>query len=186
MTKSSKIYTKTGDMGETSLIGGTRVTKDHPRIEAYGDVDELKSWIGLIRDQDIELAHKKVLLEIQDRLFTIESHLAAEEVAATEHLPLLSERHAQHLEQEIDRMNSTLPALNSFILPGGCLPASYCHLARTVCRRVERRIITLHTSNQVNPIILQYINRLSDYLFVLARAITWSSHGTETPWMPRR
>lgn len=186
MEKEFKIYTRTGDMGETSLIGGTRVQKNHPRIEAYGDVDELKSWIGLIRDQDIDIVHRKMLLEVQDRLFTIESHLAAEDRKATEALPKLSESNSKRLEEDIDRMNVDLTALSSFILPGGCQAASMCHIARTICRRVERRIISLSDVADVDPVIIKYINRLSDYLFVLARHVTFSAQGIETPWMPRR
>ncbi|MFO7723256.1 MAG: cob(I)yrinic acid a,c-diamide adenosyltransferase [Bacteroidales bacterium] len=186
MEKEFRIYTKTGDQGETSLVGGTRVKKNHPRIEAYGDLDELKSWIGLIRDQEIGMDHRRTLLEIQDRLFTMESHLAAEsaEVAAT--LPKLSAKHALILESEIDRMNENLPPISSFILPGGCAAASMCHIARTVCRRVERKIISLMAEIEVDHLIIQYINRLSDYLFVLARALTYESNGTETPWLPKR
>jgi cob(I)alamin adenosyltransferase len=186
MEKEFKIYTKTGDQGETSLVGGTRVRKNHPRIEAYGDLDELKSWIGLIRDQEIGMDHQRTLLEIQDRLFTIESHLAAENPAVAATLPQLASKHALILESEIDRMNETLPPISSFILPGGCQPASMCHIARTVCRRVERKIIGLTAEVEVDPLIIQYINRLSDYLFVLARALTYEADGTETPWLPKR
>lgn len=186
MEKEFKIYTKTGDQGETSLIGGLRVPKNHPRIEAYGDVDELKSWVGLLRDQEIDILHKKMLIEIQDRLFTIESHLAAEEPGFAANLPAITDKHVLPLEQEIDRMNIDLPALNSFILPGGCMAASYCHVARTICRRVERRIISLTHTTAIDPVIIRYINRLSDYLFVLARHITLTADGIETPWMPRR
>ncbi len=186
MSKEFKIYTKTGDKGETSLIGGKRVPKDHPRIEAYGDMDELKSWIGLIRDQEEDIRIKKILLDIEDRLFSIESHLAAEDPAAATHIPPVNEAHARILELEIDLMNESLPPLNSFILPGGHATASLCHIARTICRRVERRIIALNRLDPVNPVILEYINRLSDYLFVLARFITHIYGGTETPWMPKR
>jgi len=184
--KNMKIYTKTGDQGETSLIGGKRVAKDHPRIEAYGDMDELKCWIGLIRDHEEDIRIKKILLDIQDRLFSIESHLAAENPSAATHLPPVSADHAKILEQEIDLMNEALPSLSSFILPGGHATASLCHVARTICRRVERRVIALHRSEPVNPVILEYINRLSDYLFVLARFITYTYGGTETPWLPKR
>jgi cob(I)alamin adenosyltransferase len=186
MTSTFKIYTRTGDEGQTSLIGGMRVPKNHPRIEAYGDVDELKSWIGLIRDQEIDIIHKKVLIEIQDRLFTIESHLAAGAPELIANLPQISEKHAGKLESEIDRMNETLPPLSNFILPGGCQAASMCHVARTICRRAERRIISLGEEAPVNPQIIQYINRLSDYLFVLARGITQESNGTESPWISKR
>jgi len=186
MNSEFKIYTRTGDTGETALIGGSRVQKNHPRIAAYGDVDELKSWIGLIRDQDIDMLHKRVLLEIEDRLFTLESHLAApaEEIRAS--LPQLSEKDIVKLEMEIDRMNESLTPLTSFILPGGCAPASLCHVGRTICRRAERSIITLEEQIQVEPLIVKYINRLSDYLFVLARMVTQEAGGVETPWLPKR
>lgn len=186
MAEEFKIYTKTGDKGETALIGGERVLKNHPRIEAYGDVDELKSWIGLIRDQDIEIVHKRTLLGIQDRLFTIESHLASPDLQLTVNLPSISEKDIFILEKEIDRMNEELPVLNSFILPGGCVAASMCHVGRTICRRAERRIITLSASENIDNILLKYVNRLSDYLFVLARAITKETSGVETPWIPKR
>jgi cob(I)alamin adenosyltransferase len=181
-----KIYTKTGDQGETSLIGGTRVPKDHPRIEAYGDMDELKSWIGLIRDQEEDIRIKKVLLEIQDRLFSIESHLAAEKPSEIPRIPPVTLEDTRLLEREIDLMNETLAPLTSFILPGGHSTASLCHIARTICRRVERRIISLHHVEMVSSVILEYVNRLSDYLFVLARFITSNYGGTETPWYPKR
>jgi cob(I)alamin adenosyltransferase len=186
MEKEFRIYTKTGDKGETSLVGGTRVMKNHPRIEAYGDLDELKSWIGLIRDQEIGMDHRKTLLEIQDRLFTIESHLASENPDVAALMPQLAEKHSLILESEIDRMNEQLPPISNFILPGGFQPASMCHIARTVCRRVERKVIGLLGVEEVDPLIVQYINRLSDYLFVLARALTFEGNGTETPWIPKR
>jgi cob(I)alamin adenosyltransferase len=181
-----KIYTKTGDAGETALIGGARVKKNHIRIAAYGDVDELKSWIGFIRDQDIDILHKKMMLEIQDRLFTIESHLAAPDEASAANLPSLNETDVLRLEAEIDRMNEALPPLNSFILPGGFAPGSLCHIGRTICRRAERSIITLTETALVEPLLLKYVNRLSDYLFVLARAVTKEGQGSETPWLPKR
>ncbi len=186
MTENFKIYTKTGDKGETALIGGQRVMKNHPRIEAYGDIDELKSWIGFVRDQDISIHHKRFLLVIQDRLFTIESHLASPDTKNMDNLPAVSERDIEALEIEMDRLNDTLPALSSFILPGGCINASLCHVGRTICRRAERRIITLTESENVDYLLLKYVNRLSDYLFVLARALTKELSGTETPWIPKR
>lgn len=185
MAEEFKIYTKTGDRGETALIGGERVLKNHPRIEAYGDVDELKSWLGFIRDQDISIIHKRFLLGIQDRLFTIESHLASPDNKFSKNLPQVCESDIDLLEREMDRLNEELTVLNSFILPGGCSVASLCHIGRTICRRAERRIITLSASENVDPVLLKYINRLSDYLFVLARALTKELSGTETPWIPK-
>lgn len=187
MNKKFKVYTKQGDCGETSLIGGVRVLKDHSRIEAYGDADELNSWIGLIRDQEIELFIKKSLIEIQDKLFTIESHLASVDKKTGKKIPEIKEGDVATLEKDIDNMDESLPELNSFILPGGCVTASYCHIARTICRRVERRVISLKSEKfTVDPIIIKYINRLSDYLFTLARYLTKKANGTETPWIPRR
>lgn len=183
MDEEYKIYTKTGDRGETSLIGGDRVPKNHPRIEAYGDVDELNSWIGLLRDQDMDILHKKVLLEVQRRLFTIESHLAAPDIKTRQVLPMLQSNWIERLEKEIDRMNEGLSDLQNFIIPGGCIEASYAHLGRTVCRRVERRVITLDAVDNVDPLILKYLNRLSDYLFILARTLTLYHKGTESPWI---
>lgn len=186
MTEEFKIYTKTGDAGETSLIGGMRVRKDHIRIAAYGDVDELKSFIGMLRDQEIGLDHKRLLLEIQDRLFTLESLLAAPDQITRAQLPQLSEDDVIRLEKAIDRMNESLPPITSFILPGGCLPASISHVCRTICRRAERSIITLAASETVDPLLIRYVNRLSDYLFVLARLLTKEAGGTETPWLSRK
>ena len=180
-----KIYTKTGDKGTTSLIGGTRVPKYHERIEAYGTVDELNAWIGLVRDQEIDKRSKKILLEIQDRLFTMESQLATESDNAAENLPLLQEEDVLLLEKEIDKMNSQLPELTSFILPGGHTTVSYCHLARTVCRRAERLVIKLDTKNTIEPLIIVYLNRLSDYLFVLSRYFSQNFGSKESVWKAR-
>jgi cob(I)alamin adenosyltransferase len=180
-----KIYTKTGDKGNTSLIGGTRVPKYHIRIEAYGTVDELNAWIGLIRDQQIEKYSREILLQIQDRLFTIESLLAAEPERSAVNLPLLEAEDVLALEKEIDSMNSQLPELKSFILPGGATIVSYCHLARTVCRRAERLVIKLDSEYPVEPAIIIYLNRLSDYLFVLSRYFLHKAGGTESAWKAR-
>jgi len=183
MNENWKIYTKTGDKGETSLIGGTRVPKYHDRIEAYGTVDELNSYIGLIRDQLVNNHYKEVLLEIQDRLFTAESLLAADK--DTKNLPQLKEEDILFLEKEIDEMNTQLPELHSFILPGGDVIVSHCHIARCICRRTERIIIRLATNYQVEEIIIKYINRLSDYLFVLARKLAKDLNVTESLWKAR-
>ena len=183
MNDNWKIYTKTGDKGETSLIGGTRVPKYHDRIEAYGTVDELNSYIGLIRDQLVNNHYKEVLLEIQDRLFTAESLLAADKEIKT--LPQLNEGDLLLLEKEIDEMNTQLPELHSFILPGGDVIVSHCHIARCICRRAERIIIRLATNYHVEEIIIKYINRLSDYLFVLARKLGNDLNVTESLWKAR-
>ncbi|MCK9400558.1 MAG: cob(I)yrinic acid a,c-diamide adenosyltransferase [Bacteroidales bacterium] len=181
-----KIYTRTGDKGQTSLIGGTRVPKFHPRIEAYGTIDELNSYIGLIRDQDIDMYFKDILLEIQDRLFTAESIIALDPAAeATIKLPELNDADITFLEQEIDHMNEVLPELKSFILPGGHPVVSYCHVARCVCRRAERHTIRLARSQPVEEKVIQYLNRLSDFLFVLARRLGKDLGATETAWKAR-
>lgn len=179
-----KVYTKTGDEGKTSLVGGTRVPKDHIRIECYGTVDELCSWIGLVGDQDIEEEHKSVLIEIQDRLFTIESLLASEPDNDFK-LPEIQKIDVEFLEKEIDRMNSDLPSLKSFLLPGGNEIVSQCHLARTVCRRAERLVIQLSREYPVQELIIIYLNRLSDYLFMLSRKVAQEKGVEERLWKPR-
>lgn len=181
-----KIYTRTGDKGQTSLIGGTRVPKYHPRIEAYGTVDELNSFIGLIRDHDIDNSVRELLLEIQDRLFTLESQLAYDpETTLTRPLPSLSDSDVTRLEEAIDQMNTSLEPLTNFILPGGHVAVSFCHVARCVCRRAERITIRLAELQPVDPLNIRYLNRLSDYLFVLARKISKDLGATEKPWIPR-
>lgn len=184
-----KIYTKTGDEGQTSLIGGTRVAKSHRRIEAYGAVDELNSFLGLSRDhlQTMAEAVENVLPEIQDRLFTIGSSLACDPDKETQlKIPDLQDTDITLLENEIDKMNVALPPLKSFILPGGQLAASTLHVARCVCRRAERQCVRLQKKNEyVNPLIIKYLNRLSDYLFVLSRYVVFKSGGREIPWKPR-
>lgn len=180
-----KIYTKTGDKGETSLIGGTRVPKHHIRIEAYGTMDELNSWIGLIRDQQINDKSIKALLEIQDRLFTIGSLLAEDPEKSRMKLPHINADDIRFLEEQIDHMNEYIPELKSFILPGGHTTVSYCHIARCVCRRGERLIVHLSESNTVDEKVIIYINRLSDYLFTLARYLGHKLGVTESLWMPK-
>ncbi len=186
MAKEFKIYTKTGDKGTTSLIGGTRVPKSDLRIESYGTVDELSSWIGLIRDQDIDSKIADNLIKIQDRLFTIESNLACDTTNYKKPLPEIYENDIKFLEDEIGCMNEELPPLRSFLLSGGNVIVSYCHIARTICRRAERLVIQLDKKHNVDPIILSYINRLSDYLFVLSRKIAKDKDAPETLWKPRR
>jgi cob(I)alamin adenosyltransferase len=180
-----KIYTKTGDKGQTSLIGGTRVAKHHLRIESYGTVDELNSYIGLIRDQDIADNHKTVLKEIQDRLFTIGASLAADPEKSKMKIPDLHTQDIELLEQEIDRMDSKLPPLRHFILPGGSNAISFCHIARCVCRRAERLSVHLAEDSFVEDKVIIYLNRLSDYLFTLGRMIANEQQITENEWIPR-
>lgn len=180
-----KIYTKTGDKGQTSLIGGTRVPKHHIRIEAYGTVDELNSHIGLIRDQEIDPHVKSILAEVQDRLFTIGSSLASDPQKSKMKIPDLKEDDISLLEQEIDKMNDVLPEMRSFILPGGHTIVSYCHIARCVCRRAERNTIHLSENDFVSDLVIKYLNRLSDYLFVLSRKLAQDLGATEIPWKPR-
>jgi len=180
-----KIYTKTGDEGETSLIGGTRVPKYHERIEAYGTLDELNAYIGLVCDLNTDQETKKILLEIQDRIFTAESLLATENPEEIKDLPRLTENDVILLEEEIDRMNERLPVLKSFVLPGGHIISSHCHVARCICRRAERLTIRLSKDHPVDILIIKYLNRLSDYLFVLSRKIIYDYKGNERPWNAR-
>ncbi|MBC8052334.1 MAG: cob(I)yrinic acid a,c-diamide adenosyltransferase [Sphingobacteriaceae bacterium] len=180
-----KIYTKTGDKGYTSLIGGVRVPKYHLRIEAYGTVDELNSHLGLIRDHDIAESYREILKEIQDRLFTIGAALASDPEKSQMKIPDLLQEDIQMLEKEIDRMSNFLPELKHFILPGGMISASSCHIARCICRRAER--ITVHLSEEsfVDEKVIIYLNRLSDYLFVLARKLCYDDGIDDILWIPR-
>jgi len=180
-----KIYTKTGDKGFTSLIGGTRVAKHHIRIESYGTVDELNSYIGLIRDQDISGHDKEVLKQIQDRLFTIGSLLAADPERSKMVTPDLHMADVELLEQEMDNMNENLPELRHFILPGGNNTISFCHIARCICRRAERITVHLAEESFVDEKVNIYLNRLSDYLFTLARKIGNDGKIPENQWIPR-
>jgi cob(I)alamin adenosyltransferase len=181
----SKIYTKTGDKGTTSLIGGTRLPKDHIKIEAYGSVDELNAWIGVLADAPENRERNAFLKEIQDRLFTIGAELASEPEQNKKKLPELFETDIEALEKEMDLYNETVPTLRAFVLPGGHLLVSFAHVARTVCRRSERQVITLSHNEDVNSLIIKYLNRLSDYLFVLSRKITQEQNAPEIAWKPR-
>jgi cob(I)alamin adenosyltransferase len=181
-----KIYTKKGDSGKTSLIGGTRVPKHHLRIESYGTVDELNSYIGLIRDQEISAQDIEALLEIQDRLFTIGSHLAADPGKSKMVLPELLEADITFLENEIDRMDDLLEEMRSFVLPGGHTVVSYSHIARCVCRRAERIAVQLAEESEVDEKIISYLNRLSDYLFTLSRKLTKDLNAKEIAWVPKK
>jgi cob(I)alamin adenosyltransferase len=182
-----KIYTKTGDKGSTSLIGGTKVPKSHLRIEAYGTIDELNSSIGLCRDLLNDHESRTLLLEIQDRLFTIGSSLACDPIKAPKmRIPDLKDADVALLENEIDRLNDMLPPMKSFILPGGHPTVSQIHITRCVCRRAERCCVRLELESlEVEPIILQYLNRLSDYLFILSRYAGKLLDTPELPWKPR-
>jgi cob(I)alamin adenosyltransferase len=180
-----KIYTKTGDTGTTALFGGRRLLKSDLRIEAYGTVDELNSFVGLLRDQPVNIGRKETLIEIQDRLFTIGSILATEPGNTKVKIPALNEHDVVLLENEMDRMDVLLPAMKSFVLPGGHESVSVGHVARTVCRRAERWVIALNESSPVEPLVLKYLNRLSDYLFVLCRMMGQELKIDETPWRPR-
>ena len=184
---SMKIYTKTGDKGTTSLIGGTKVPKSHLRIEAYGTVDELNSYVGLCKDLLTDEQGKKILLEVQDRLFTIGSSLACDPAKEPKmRLPDLNESDVELLEKEIDRMNATIPPMKNFILPGGHVILSQLHIARCVCRRAERCCVRLEIEKEeVENIIIKYLNRLSDYLFVLSRYAGHLMNVEEIPWKPR-
>jgi cob(I)alamin adenosyltransferase len=184
---SFKIYTKTGDKGQTSLIGGTRVSKSHIRIECYGTIDELNSYLGLANDLTKNDIIANWLREIQDRLFTIGSELATTpDKELKMKLPDLHFSDIEWLEGKIDEMNEKLPEMRSFILPGGHQGASACHVARCICRRAERLCVHMRDVNeQVSDIILQYLNRLSDFLFVLARYITIINGQDELPWRAR-
>ena len=180
-----KIYTKTGDKGITSLIGGTRIPKHHIRIESYGTVDELNSYIGLIIDQGVDSPVKDILKQIQDRLFTIGSSLASDPDKSKMTIPDLWTEDIQLLEDEIDLMNESLPELKHFILPGGNNVISFCHIARCVCRRAERLVVQLAEESYVDGKVIMYLNRLSDYLFVLGRKIGNDHQIPENKWLPR-
>jgi cob(I)alamin adenosyltransferase len=180
-----KIYTKTGDSGTTALFGGKRVSKADLRIDTYGTIDELNSWIGVVRDQPVNEKRKDILVEIQDRLFTVGSILATEPGNTKVKIPALVETDVTLLEKEIDAMDNELPPMKFFVLPGGNQAVSFCHVARTVCRRAERLTIGLNSQEPVDALVIKYLNRLSDYLFVLARKMTQELNVQDTPWKPR-
>ncbi|RLD24322.1 MAG: cob(I)yrinic acid a,c-diamide adenosyltransferase [Bacteroidetes bacterium] len=179
-----KIYTKGGDKGSTSLWGGKRVSKASLRIETYGTIDELNVHIGLIRDSIDDDMNIAILEQIQNQLFTFGSHLAADPEKNDIKLPIIHPDKVVILEEAIDSMEQELPALTSFILPGGHQNVSFCHLGRVVCRRAERLVIALNQEREVNPNIIVYLNRLSDFLFVLSREIAHKLGAKELPWKP--
>ena len=182
---SMKIYTRTGDGGTTALFGGKRVSKSELRIETYGTVDELNSHLGLLRDQEVNQKRAEVLLEIQDRLFTIGAILATEPGNEKVKVPALHTDDIQFLESQIDKMDAELLPLRSFVLPGGHPSVSTGHISRTVCRRAERLVTTLDAREKTDPLILKYLNRLSDYLFVLCRKMAKELNVPEAPWKPK-
>lgn len=188
-----KVYTKTGDTGTTALFGGTRVPKHHIRIESYGTVDELNSHIGLIRDQEINPLYQEVLIEVQDRLFTVGAILATPPEKETlkngeKRLQNLGiqESDIEYLENQIDAMEESLPQMTHFVLPGGHTTVSYCHIARCVCRRAERLAVHLNDIEPTDELVIKYLNRLSDYLFVLARKLSFDLNADEVQWIPRK
>jgi cob(I)alamin adenosyltransferase len=180
-----KIYTKTGDSGTTALFGGKRVSKADLRIDTYGTVDELNAYIGLLRDQAVNNKRNDVLVEIQDRLFTIGSILATEPGNTKVKIPSVVDQDITFLEKEIDGMESELAPMKSFVLPGGHQVISFTHIARTVCRRAERLVVGLDRVEKIESKVIQYLNRLSDFLFVLSRKVASELNAQETPWRPR-
>ncbi len=181
-----KIYTKTGDKGETSLLGGKRVRKSDMRIEAYGTIDELNSYIGLLSDQEACATFRDFIRRIQQELFTIGSLLAADPEKTAIKLPKLSQSNIQELESSIDQLEQELPPLKNFILPGGHPASSTAHVARCICRRSERRVVEMNEEIPVNPDILVYLNRLSDWLFVFSRYLLQLTGNQEIPWVPQK
>tara|TARA_R110002073_G_scaffold72537_1_gene177614 strand:+ start:640121 stop:640699 length:579 start_codon:yes stop_codon:yes gene_type:complete len=188
-----KIYTKTGDKGTTALYGGTRVPKYHMRIEAYGTADELNAYIGLIRDQKIDDHSSKTLLKVQNELFTLGAMLATppekEKLKSGKdrlNIPKITADSIAYLENEIDVMEQSLTPMTNFILPGGHQTVSFCHIARCICRRTERLAVQLNEKEPVDTAILSYLNRLSDFLFVLARKLTIDNQAVEIPWIPTK
>lgn len=188
-----KIYTKTGDQGTTALYGGTRVHKNHIRIETYGTVDELNSHIGLLRDQQLDERTTASLLKIQNELFSVGAVLATppdkEKLKNGKdrlNINRVDTEEIDFLEQEIDFMEQLLPQMTHFILPGGHPTVSICHIARCVCRRAERLAVHLHGIESIDILIISYLNRLSDYLFVLARKLTLDKQASEIPWIPKK
>lgn len=188
-----KIYTKTGDTATTGLLGGTRVPKHHIRIESYGTLDELNCWIGLVRDQSIGIPYKTVLIKIQEQLFTLGALLAIDPKKEKLkngkdrlNIPKITTDNVNFLEREIDLMEQELPPMTHFVLPGGHTTVSYCHIARTICRRAERLASQLNDFEPVDPILLSYMNRLSDFLFVLARKLSYDAQAEEVKWIPEK
>ncbi len=179
-----KVYTKTGDKGTTGLLGGKRVSKAHIRIDSYGTVDELNCYLGLLRDQDILINRSQELIEIQNNLFVIGSLLASDPEKSKVKIPDFKQDNVLILEKKIDQMDQELPVMKNFVLPGGHKSVSFCHIARCVCRRAERLVVKLEESEEVDFLVIKYLNRLSDYLFILSRWMTKELNAIETPWIP--
>ena len=177
-----KVYTKKGDKGQTQLLGGSIVDKDHVKLECYGTIDELNSFIGNICDQDLKEFHKEILLNIQNQLFNLGSVISFDGIKDKIKLPNITSKNIEMLEKAIDKMEESLPMLKNFILPSGHPTTSKCHIARTVCRRAERNLVTLSKTSEIDNLHLQYLNRLSDYLFVLSRAVLKENNAEEIEW----
>ncbi|MFQ3332619.1 MAG: cob(I)alamin adenosyltransferase [Thalassomonas sp.] len=177
-----KVYTKKGDKGKTQLLGGSMVNKNHIKLECYGTIDELNAFIGNIYDQEISAFHKEVLLKIQNQLFNLGSIISFDGKKDKIKLPNVTTENIEMMEKAIDKMEESLPMLKNFILPSGHPTASICHIARTVCRRAERNLVALGQEQEINNLHIQYLNRLSDYLFVLARAILNENNAPEIEW----
>lgn len=181
--KKSLVYTRTGDCGTTSLVGGTRVSKTHIRLEAYGTVDELNAQLGLLATYLTDGRDRQFVRQVQDSLFVIGSHLATDrEKTGLNEASILAPEQVAAMEREIDRLDGTLPPLRAFVIPGGCRGAAVCHVCRTVCRRAERRILALAEQADIAPELLAYVNRLSDYLFVLSRKMNRDAEKEEIFW----
>lgn len=181
--KRSLVYTKTGDKGSTGLVGGTRVPKTHIRLEAYGTVDELNAHLGLLVTYLTEERDVNFILAVQNKLFSIGSHLATDqEKVKLYDVSIIKDADVENIEHEIDAADELLPQLHSFVIPGGSRGAAICHICRTICRRAERRILTLSESYTISPELLAYVNRLSDYLFVLSRKINFNDGNEEIFW----
>ena len=179
-----KVYTRKGDEGQTGLLGGTRVPKHHPRIEAYGTLDELNAWIGKVASHDASVSMQVKLQQIQNELFTLGSHLATTDLQWKAKLPKMNPQGPDELESWMDEMEVSLPELTSFVLPGGHPAACDAHVARTVCRRAERRCVALHRVEPIEELGLAYLNRLSDALFILGRWLAHDTGTSEIPWAP--
>ena len=177
-----KVYTKKGDKGKTQLLGGSIVDKDHVKLECYGTIDELNSFIGNIYDQDLKEFHKEILLNIQNQLFNLGSVISFDGKKDKIKLPNITAKNIEMLEKAIDKMEESLPMLKNFILPSGHPTTSKCHIARTVCRRAERNLVTLSKASEIDNLHFQYLNRLSDYLFVLSRAVLKENNAEEIEW----
>lgn len=179
--KKSLLYTRTGDNGTTSLADGTRAPKDAPRLEAYGTIDELNSWMGLLGAEAADVRSREIICEVQDRLFDIGGYLAT---PGAEKCKGIGGSALENIERDIDRLDSEVEPMRCFILPGGTAAAARAHIARTVCRRAERRLVTLATATEIDPDAVRYINRLSDWLFAYARKLNAAAGASDTPWTP--